>query len=101
MYNHVQTTMYNVQPYTNDHVQLGVVVLGIMCILYIKGCIHGPKAPGPNGSAQALTEKSFRNLIKLTRNQIVFTIFRLIWNQTDVRLDPNQPDNGKYNLISG
>ena len=26
------------------------------------------------------TEKSFRNLIKSTRNQIVFTIFRLIWN---------------------
>ena len=32
------------------------------------------------------TEKSFRNLIKSTRNQIVFTIFRLIWNQTDVHL---------------
>ena len=46
------------------------------------------------------TEKSFRNLIKPTRNQIVFTIFRLIWNQTDVRLVPNQWENGKYNLIS-
>ena len=33
------------------------------------------------------TEKSFRNLIKWNRNQIVFNIFRLIWNQTDsVRL---------------
>ena len=32
------------------------------------------------------TEKTFRNLIKLTRNQIVFTIFRLIWHQTDVCL---------------
>ena len=32
---------------------------------------------------------------------IVFTIFRLIWNQTDVRLDLNQPENVKYNLISG
>ena len=31
-------------------------------------------------------EKSFRNLVKSNRNQIVFTIFRLIWNQTDVRL---------------
>ena len=29
------------------------------------------------------TEKSFRNLIKSTWNQIVFTIFQLIWNQTD------------------
>ena len=36
------------------------------------------------------TEKSFLNLIKSTWNQIVFTIFRLIWIQTDVRLDPNQ-----------
>jgi len=26
---------------------------------------------------------------------------RLIWNQTDVRLVPNQSENGKYNLISG
>ena len=46
-------------------------------------------------------EKSFRNLSKSNRNQIVFTIFRLIWNQTDVRLVPNQSKNGKYNLISG
>ena len=29
------------------------------------------------------TEKSFRNLIKSTRNQIEFTVFRLIWKQTD------------------
>ena len=27
-------------------------------------------------------------------------ITRLIWNQTDVLLVPNQPENGKYNLIS-
>ena len=47
------------------------------------------------------TEKSFRNLIKLTWNRIVFPIFRLIWSQTDVRLDPDQSKNGKYNLISG
>ena len=33
------------------------------------------------------------------QNQIVFTIFQLIWNQTDVRLVPNQSENGKYNLI--
>ena len=47
------------------------------------------------------TEKYFRNFIKSTRNQILFTIFRLIWNQTKVRLVPNQSVNGKYNLISG
>ena len=47
------------------------------------------------------TVKYFRNLIKSTQNQIVFTIFRLIWNQTDVRLVPNQLENGKYNLILG
>ena len=29
------------------------------------------------------TEKSFRNLIISNRNQSGFTIFRLIWNQTD------------------
>ena len=32
---------------------------------------------------------------------IVVTVFLLISNQMDVRLDPNQPENGKYNLISG
>ena len=47
------------------------------------------------------SEKSFWNLIKSIRNQIVFTIFRLIWIQTGVRLDLNQLENGKYNLISG
>ena len=47
------------------------------------------------------TEKYFRNIIKSTRNQIVFTIFRLIWNRTDVHLLPNRSENGKYNLISG
>ena len=35
-------------------------------------------------------EKPFLNLIKLTRNQIVFIIFRFIWNQTDDHLNPNQ-----------
>ena len=44
-------------------------------------------------------ENFFRNRIKSHWNQIVFTIFRLIWNQTDVRLVPNQSENGKYNLI--
>ena len=47
------------------------------------------------------TEIYFLNLIKSTRNQIVFTILHLIWNQTDFRLDPNQLVYGKYNLISG
>ena len=41
------------------------------------------------------------NLIESTWNQIVFTIFRLIWIQANVRLDPNQSKNGNYNLISG
>ena len=42
-----------------------------------------------------------RNLIESTWIQIVFTIFRLIWNQTNFRLVPNQSENGEYNLISG
>ena len=46
------------------------------------------------------TEKSFRNLIKSNRNQIVLTSFRLILSQTDVRLVPNQSEAGIYNLIS-
>ena len=49
---------------------------------------------------QARTEKSFLNLIKSIRSQIVFTIFRLIRNQLDVRLVPNQSLSVKYNLIS-
>ena len=40
----------------------------------------------PCGNSPWHAEKSFRNLIISYRNQIVFTIFRLIWNQTDVRL---------------
>ena len=48
----------------------------------------------------AYTEKSFRNLNKSSRNQNVFTIFRLIWIQTEVNLVPNQSKDGKYNLIS-
>ena len=34
-----------------------------------------------------------------TRNQILFTSFRLIFNQTKSSLVPNQSENGKYNLI--
>ena len=47
------------------------------------------------------TKNFFRNLIKSTRSQIVFTIFRLIWIQMEFRFDPNKQENGKYNLISG
>ena len=45
-------------------------------------------------------ETYFLNLAASTWNQIVFTIYRLISIQTDVRLVPNQSENGKYNLIS-
>ena len=37
-------------------------------------------------------EKSFRNLIKSNRNRIVFTIIRLIWNQTNLSLVLNQSE---------
>ena len=53
------------------------------------------------GHTFSRTDNYFINLNKSTRNQIVFTIFRLIWNQTDVRLFPNQSENVIYNLISG
>ena len=51
-------------------------------------------------SSDVYTEKYFRNLIKSNRNQIVFTMQRLTWNETDVRLVPKQSENDKYNLIS-
>ena len=48
-----------------------------------------------------LESKYFRNLIKSNQNQIVFTMHRLIWYQTDASgCVPNQSENGKYNLIS-
>ena len=47
------------------------------------------------------TEKSFWNLLTSYRNQILFTIFLLILKQTDVRLVPNQSENGKDDLIYG
>ena len=43
----------------------------------------------------------FWNLIELNRNQIIFTIFQLIWNETEIRLVPKQSESGKYNLILG
>ena len=46
-------------------------------------------------------QKYFLNLVESTRNQVVFTIFRLNGIQTDVRLDPIQSGNVKYNLILG
>ena len=44
-----------------------------------------------------------RNLCEILLNQTetrLVTIFQLIWNQTDVRLVPNQSENEKYNLTS-
>ena len=46
------------------------------------------------------TENLFPNLIESKRIRIVFTMHRLISNQTDVRVVPNQSENGKYNLFS-
>ena len=46
------------------------------------------------------TENFFRNLNKSTRNQIVSTIIRLVWKQTNGGSVPNQSVHAKYNLIS-
>ena len=54
----------------------------------------------PPKTANLHTDKYFRNLIKSTRNNFVFTMQQLIWFQTVVRFDPNQSENAKYNLIS-
>ena len=44
------------------------------------------------------------NLFEILLNRILikflFTIFRLIWNQTDACFVPNQSVHGKFNLIS-
>ena len=56
---------------------------------------------------KSLTEKSFRNLIKSTRNQIVYTIFSL--KKIPIDLEPDEcpfgfksiSENNLYNLISG
>ena len=69
--------------------------------LYISFPFSERKKNQFNKIQQCTPRNYLRNLIKSTRKQIVFTIFRLIWIQTDVRLDPNQSENGKYNLISG
>ena len=53
----------------------------------LKGC--------PDGSVGLLVQQKL-----YSKHQIVFTIFRLIWIQTNIRLDPNQTENSKYNLIS-
>ena len=50
---------------------------------------------------QHTLRESFSDSCQINRNQNVFTIFRLIWNQTDVRLVPNQSEYGEYNLILG
>ena len=48
-------------------------------------------------SQRYIHRKCFRNLIKSNRNLTVYTIFRWIWNQTDIRLIPNQSEDGEYN----
>ena len=45
-------------------------------------------------------EKYFPNIVKSNRNQIIFTIFWSILNQTEFHLFLNQSENSKYNLIS-
>ena len=44
-------------------------------------------------------EKSTSYSGYINRNPIVLTIFRLIWNQTEILLVQYQSENGKYNLI--
>ena len=67
---------------------LRVVSCGFVRELWATSSISafwGWKASLP--SVDLHTEESFGNLFKSNRNQIIFTIFQLIWNQTDtVRL---------------
>ena len=54
--------------------------------------IIGPSHKGSGNSVHTQT-----NHIKGNRNQIVFNIFRLIWDQTELHLVQIQTENGKYN----
>ena len=66
-------------------------------ILSIVASCH-PLVPNQknNNRKQSYTQ---RNLIESNLNEIVFTIFRLIWIQTDFRSVLNQSEYGEYNLI--
>ena len=44
--------------------------------------------------------KTCQQFVKPIKIRFLFTILRLIFNQTEFRLLPNQPENGKYNLVS-
>ena len=83
--------------------RVGIAYLDAVAMTLVHGLLaasDGQVSDYKLSTSHTQRQTSFRNLIKSTRNQIVFTILRLIWNRTDVRLDPNQLENGKYNLIS-
>ena len=42
----------------------------------------------------------FWNLIESERDRFVFTIFGLVWNQTNIHLVPDQSRKGECNLVS-
>ena len=44
--------------------------------------------------------KYFRNLLESDGDQIVLTIFRLVWNQMDVCLVPDRSEDGECSLSS-
>ena len=67
-----------------------MTLFGAMFTMQFPACQHIVNRRSREVSRMVHTEKSFRNLDKSNRNQIVFTIFRLIWKQTDFRLDTNQ-----------
>ena len=54
------------------------ICVSVYKITEIVPCVHTQKI-----GFQLHSEKSFRNLIMSNRNQIIFTILPLIWNQTD------------------
>ena len=80
---------------SGQNTNLYIIIINYKLLnIYIIFMIRTPVMP------RLHTGKSFRNLILSNRNQIVLTIFRLIWNQIVVRLVPNRLKNGQYNLIS-
>ena len=81
-----------------------IVLEGFQGVFLTNGCRKNATVSLSDKNTHSLLSERLGNLfeivIKSTRNQIVFTIVRLIWNQTNVRLVPHQSKYGKYNLIS-
>ena len=76
-------------PLQNTRYHSAVTLAGFQGGSSIMACTR-PRDASPSDSCASNTHREiFRNLIKSNRNQIVFTIFRLIRNLINIRFVPN------------